>query len=84
MGAHAWQVDHVSDLSEEQEDEIAVLAELLRDYGDLWSDIGPTGQRDALKTIYEGIDVLRVLVSKAAEPRMAVLREKNCPLRFAW
>jgi transcriptional regulator with XRE-family HTH domain len=114
MGAHAWQVDHVSGLSEEQEDEIAVLAELLRDYGDMWSDIGPTGQRDALKTIYESIDrlqagglcvgvgldamrlvspgspdpwtmdVLRVLVSEAAEPRMAVLREKNCPVRFAW
>ena len=114
MGAHAWQVDHVSGLSEEQEDEIAVLAELLRDYGDLWSDIGPTGQRDALKTIYESIgrlqagglcvgvgldamklvspgspdpwtmDVLRVLVSAAAEPQMAVLREKNSPVRFAW
>lgn len=114
MGMHAWQVDHVDGLSEEQEDEVAVLSELLRDYGDLWSDIGPTGQRDALKTIYESIerlqasglcvgigvdamrlvtrgstdpwtmDVLRVLVSSAAEPKTAVLREKNCPVRFAW
>lgn len=114
MGAHAWQVDHVDGLTDEQEDEVAVLSELLRDYGDLWSDIGPTGQRDALKTIYESIerlqvgglcvgigldamtlvsrgssepwtmDVLRVLVSLAAEPKTAVLREKNCPVRFAW
>lgn len=113
MGVHAWQVDHVDGLSEVQEDEVAVLAELLRDYGDLWSDFGPTDQRDALKTIYESIDrlqiggrwvgmgldamrlvsrsapepwtmdVLRVLVSSAAEPKVAVVREKNCPVRFA-
>jgi transcriptional regulator with XRE-family HTH domain len=113
MGAHAWQVDHIAGLSEEQEDEIAVLEELLRDYGDLWSDIGPTEQRDALKTIFESVDrlqagglcvaagldvmrlvspasrepwtmeVLRVLVSSAAEPRLTAFREKNRPVRFA-
>ena len=70
MGAHAWQVDHVAGLSEEQEDEIAVLAELLRDYGDLWSDFGPTGQRDALKTIFDSI---------AAHFRLV-----GCVLELAW
>jgi transcriptional regulator with XRE-family HTH domain len=55
MGADAWQVDHVAGLSEEQEDEIAVLEELLRDYGDLWSELEPTHRREALKTIFETI-----------------------------
>lgn len=59
MGADAWQVDRVSGLSEAQEDEIAVLEELLQDYGDLWSGLGPTERRDAAKTIFESIDRLR-------------------------
>lgn len=59
MGADAWQVDHVAGLSEQQEDEIAVLEDLLRDYGDLWSDIGPTERRDAVKTIFESVDRLQ-------------------------
>lgn len=59
MGADAWQVDRVAGLSEEQEDEIALIEELLRDYGDLWSDLGPTERRDAAKTMLEHIDHLR-------------------------
>lgn len=59
MGVDAWQVDHVAGLSEQQEDEIAVLEELLSDYGDLWSDIGPTERRDAVKTIFESVDRLQ-------------------------
>ena len=113
MGADAWQVDHVAGLSEEQEDEIAVLEELLRDYGDLWSDLEPTHRREALKTIFEtiarltgtglivaagcdamrlvtagspepfGMDVLRVVVSKAEQPQLFAVREKNATVKFA-
>ena len=112
MGADAWQVDHVAGLTEEQEDEIAILEELLRDYGDLWSDIEPVQQRDALKTIFESVarltadglvvaagsdamrlvtsgsaepfrmDVLRVMVSKAEQPQLFAVREKNAPVKF--
>jgi hypothetical protein len=59
MGADAWQVDRVPGLSEGQEDEIAVLEDLLQDYGDLWSGLGPTERRDAAKTIFESVDRLR-------------------------
>lgn len=59
MGADGWQVDHISGLSEEQEDEIAGLEQLIHDYGDIWSDIGPTERREALKTIFENISRLQ-------------------------
>jgi transcriptional regulator with XRE-family HTH domain len=113
MGADAWQVDRAPGLCEEQEDEIAVLEELLRDYGDLWSDLEPTHRREALKTIFEsivrltgtglivaagcdamrlvtpgspepfGMDVLRVVVSKAEQPQLFAVREKNARVKFA-
>lgn len=45
--------------SEQQEDEITVLEEVLTDYGDLWLAIGPTERRDAVKTIFESVDQLQ-------------------------
>jgi imidazolonepropionase-like amidohydrolase len=59
MGADAWQVDHIAGLSEEQEDEIAGLEELLHNYGDIWTDISPTERREAVKTIFESISRLQ-------------------------
>lgn len=59
MGADAWQVDHIAGLSEEQEDEITGLEELLHDDGDIWTDIGPTERREAVKTIFETISRLQ-------------------------
>lgn len=89
MGAHGWQVDHVTGLSDEQEDEIALFEELLKDYGDIWSDIEPTQQREAVKTIFEsvsrlqasglcvaaGLDPMRLTSAGASEPwTMNILR----------
>jgi len=59
MGADALQVEHVQGLSEEQEDEIAVLEELLKDHGDSWSEVEPTEQRELLKTVFECVDRLQ-------------------------
>jgi hypothetical protein len=86
---------------------------LLRDYGDLWSDLEPTHRREALKTIFEtiarlagtglivaagcdamrlvtagspepfGMDVLRVVVSKAEQPQLFAVPEKNARVEFA-
>jgi transcriptional regulator with XRE-family HTH domain len=74
---------------EEQEDEIAVLEELLCGYGDLWSDFEPTHRRQAVKTTFEsiarlagtglvvaaGCDAMRLVTSGSPEPfGMDVLR----------
>lgn len=85
MGADAWQVDRVTGLSEEQEDEIAVIEELLRDYGDLWSDLGPTERRDAAKTMFGHVDHLRAdgLCVAAGLDEMPVTGPNfDAPVRF--
>jgi len=89
VGADALQVDHAEGLTESQEDEVAVLEELLRDYGDLWSDLEATQRREALKTIFEsvarltasglivaaGCDTMRLVTKGSTEPfSMDVLR----------
>jgi len=89
VGADALQVDHAAGLTESQEDEVAVLEELLRDYGDLWSDLEATQRREALKTIFEsvarltasglvvaaGCDTMKLVSKGSAEPfSMDVLR----------
>lgn len=86
MGADAYQVDHVSGLQETQEDEIACLEELLRDYGDLWSDLEPTNRRDALKTVFERVEVLTasgLLVAIGTEHLRLKVSGSEVPVDFA-
>lgn len=59
LGADGWQVDHIAGLSDEQEDQIAGLEQLLHNYGDIWADLGPTERREAHKTIFESISGLQ-------------------------
>ena len=51
-GSHALFLHKIGDLTEDQLDDIAELEELLRDYLDIWSDMEPTGRREAEKTLF--------------------------------
>ena len=111
MPADALQIGY-DGLNDEQEDAIAELQQELKDYGDIWRDLEPVQQRQAIKEMQNRIaelerlglvvaagtdvvrlrtgegapfsmEVLRVVISKADEPKLFAIRDKTAAVRFA-
>jgi len=88
VGVHALNVESMPTISEEAQDLVAELKELLQDYVDVANDIGPVSQRETEKEAFalvQRLEALACAASIGAMPRRLQSADgKKTTLTFAY